>query len=521
MNFLKMENLSVEQKIGMVLCARRFQEEDLKFILELVKNHALGSFQPNASQPEVIKRILEVADYPILVVNDAENGFPTSKLPKIPLIALSAARKPEYLRAFAKAIVNDAKKAHFNGTWGPVIDILESGSDEALHRMFSDQPQVVAHLAEEIAKIFNQNHYFSCGKHYPGSSGIPFDTHMREGVSEFTEEYILERNMVPYLHLMKKGLLPTVMVGHTVFKKIDPQYPASLSKKVIDMIRNLGFDGVLFTDSFAMMGILQRFGEENIYGMALAAGNDMILPNYRISVKESYELLFKNFKDGAFAEERLNEAVRRVLALQEFVGTKPKNPTTFTKEDEVLLRDVAKDCVTAVTDEGAGVALTGESRQKLFIVMTENGFEPAMEIPEIVTDKWYYPDRIANRIKENFPDAQIEFIPEFSSAGDHERVLNKATKFKETVVVTYCSSTCYQGTNCLTRRAEAWINSLQYSGKIAALVHFGNPFAIQTINHIRRKIFGYMIPESQEFAIDVLAGKMEAKGVFPFDIQFP
>lgn len=520
MTFLKIEDLSVEQKIGMVLCARRFEENDMEFILELVKNHSLGSVQGHATRPEIFKRILDAADYPIIIVNDTEQGFPTTKLPKIPLNSLSAARKPEYVRAFAKGIVNDAKKAGFNGTWGPVIDILECDAPGQVHRTFSDDPKVISELSEEIARIFNQNHYFSCGKHYPGSSGLPIDTHMREGYSEFTKEDVINNNLLPYLHLMKKGLLPTIMVGHTVFKNIDPVYPASLSKKVIDIIRDFGFDGVMFNDSFAMMGILQRFGEENIYGMAVAAGNDIIVPNYRTSVEDCYNMLMKNYKDGAFTEERLNEAVRRVLALQEFVGTEPENPMEFTKEDEELLNNVARDCITAVTDDGVTASLGDTDKERLFVVITENGFDHEAENFEISLDEWYFPKRIEKRIKENFKNAAIEFIPEFSSWKDHERVLNTATKFDEVVVVSFCSTYCYLGTDSLTKRSEAWINALQYSGKISAIVHFGNPYALKTINHIPRRIFGYMIPESQEYAIDVLAGKTEAKGVLPFDVKF-
>ena len=91
MEFLKLEDLTVEQKIGMVLCARRYHEDDIEFILELVKNRALGSFQAPTWGPELIKKIKDAADYPILVVNDTESGYPTSSLPKVPLVSLAAA----------------------------------------------------------------------------------------------------------------------------------------------------------------------------------------------------------------------------------------------------------------------------------------------------------------------------------------------------------------------------------------------------------------------------------------------
>ena len=517
---LKIEEMTLEQKIGMVLCVRRFQEEDLEFIFELLKKRAIGCIQFREHQDELNKKILDAADYPILVIGDAERGFPVSDLPKIPMASLAACNSPEACRALAKGIVRDAKAAGCNGVWGPVIDVLEGDEPLGVGRKFSDDPQKVGRFAAEIAGVYKQNHFLACGKHYPGTSGFGMDGHMSDEFCDFSKEYIVEHNLAPYKYLMEEGLLPTIMVGFTVCNNIDPEFPAALSKKVIDIIREMGFDGIAYTDSFAMMSVLQRFGEENIYGMAMAAGIDIILPNYRTSVRECYDLLMKNYKDGMFTEERLNEAVRRILAAQEFVSQKPENPTVFTEEDRVLLESVARNCITAITDEGVTAALTNENKEKLFVVLTQNGYVPDVEIPEITTEKWYDPERIQKRIRENFPESTIELIPEFSNWIDHEKVLNKATKFKEVVVITFCSSFCYQGTDGLTRRTEAWINSLQNAGKISAIVHFGNPFALKTVAHIPRRIFGFELCDAQTYAIDVLAGKMEAKGKLPFDIQF-
>ncbi len=524
MKFLKLEEMTIEQKIGMVLCARRFREDDVEFVLELVKKRALGSFQAPFWTPEITKKIKDAADYPIIIVNDTETGYPTSKLPKVPLVSLAAAGKKEYYRAYAKGVVRDALADGCNGTWGPVIDILHNDGPCKVHRCLSDSGDKVAEIAEEIARVYNQNHYFSCGKHYPGGAKSPTgegrDSHMTGSKIRITEEELVKNNFKPYIHLWEKGLLPSIMVGHGTYADIDPKYPASLSKKVIGIIRDMGYDGVFFTDSFAMLAILQEFGEENIYGMAIAAGNDIVLPNYLTSVKDCYEMLMQNYKDGVFTEERLNEAVRRVLALQEFVGTEPEDPTEFTKEDEQLLNDLAKDCITAVCDEGVSAALDNNDKKRLFIVLTENGFDTNAASEEITVDRWYYPSVVAAKVKENFPEAEIEFLKEFPSAGDNDRVLRAATKAEEVVFVTFCTTSPYLGTDGLTRRAESVINALTMSGKLQAVVHFGNPYALKHIDHVSRKIFGYIIPDSQKHAIDVLAGKCEAKGTLPFNIEF-
>ena len=310
------------------------------------------------------------------------------------------------------------------------------------------------------------------------------------------------------------------MTTHCVFPNIDPDRPASLSKKVIDIIRNKGFDGVAFTDSLAMMGILQKYGEENVLGMAVAAGNDIVLPNYRTSTKKCYELLLQNYRDGAFSEERLNEAVRRVLALQKFVAENEDKRVILTDRDLECINNAARDCITAITDDGVSASLGDVNKRRLFVVLTEQGFQENSSTMEITERQWYFPREVADKIRENFPTSEVMYLHEFSSAGENDRLLTAATKFDEVVFVTFCVTAPYLGTDGLTRRTESVINALTLSGKVSAVLHFGNPYAMKPIYHVPRRIFGYTAHASQAHAIDVLAGKIPARGTLPFDIDF-
>lgn len=523
MKNLKLEDLSVEQKLGMVMCARSFSytdETDVEFILNMIRNHGLGCVQVPYKKPELVKKILEAADYPIIMVLDMEMGYPASELPPIPMMTLAACDNPEYYRSFARAVVADAKAAGCNGTWGPVVDILSGQNPIMVYRKFSDDPERVAAAAIEISQVFANNHFMSCGKHYPGGSGIGMDSHMTTSDSPSTEEELLTEKLIPYKRLMEKGLLPAIMPTHRVHTAVDPEYPASLSKKVIDLIRNIGFDGVSFTDSFAMMAILQKYGEDKVLGMAIAAGNDIVLPNYRKSTKESFQFLMQNYRDGLFTEERLNEAVGRVLALQAYLGEEPENPDLFTSKDLENYYNIAKDCITAVLDTGLDAALDLNNKDRLFVVLTELDRGDSEIVREMITRRWYHPDEIIKKISQEFPEAEIVTLSEFSTSKENEQVLLAAARHKEVVFVTFCNGQPYLGTDGLTRRTEAVINSLVLSGKLSTVLHFGNPFALQTLFHIPRKLFGYMMPQSQSYAIEVLAGKIPAKGTLPYNVTF-
>lgn len=520
---LVLNELSDEQKVGMLLCARSLQKpENLEYTLKHIKNHSVGCVQVPISDktPEIIKAIKEAADYPLLIINDMEQGYPRSNLPSIPAMTLAACNRPEYYRAFAKAIVATSKAEGFNGTWGPIVDILSEDGPCRVSRLFGDTPEKVLMANREITGVFKEYGFMSTGKHYPGREDSPYDTHMTEGSCDATKEELLNFDLVPYTELMKGGLLPSIMTGHKVFDKIDPDYPASASKKVIDIIREQGFDGVAFTDSLAMMGILQKYGEENIMGICVAAGNDIILPNYRTSVEKSFEYLLQNYRDGAFDKKRLDEAAQRVLTLQASLGEKADMIPTLTKEDEELLTFAARDCITAITDGGINASLGDTEKKRLFVIVTPMGFKDDGLSDEVTMGNWYFPKKIAAKIMSEFPQSEIVFVPEYAKQFDNEKVLLAATSHDEVIFVTFCHTAPYLGTDCMTRRTEALINALNTSGKVKALVHFGNPFAIQPINHIPRILLGYSSPASQEYAIEVLAGKLEAKGHLPFDIKF-
>ncbi len=517
---LNIENMTIEQKLSLLLCVRRFQEDDMEFIMKMVKKRAISCIQANPRKPEQWKPILEAADYPILVLNDMEQGFPPSTLPQIPVISLAACGKKEYYESFAKGVIRDAKAEGFNGNWGPVLDLHRIAGPFNVGRNFSDDPKVVAECVAIISEIYKQNHFLSTGKHFPGGQDCPFDTHMTEGFTHLSKEELMEVDIYPYIELHQKGLLPCIMTNHQVYTSLDTEYPASLSKKCIDIIREHGFDGVCFTDSLAMMGILQKYGEKNAYGLAIYAGNDIILPNFYTSAEECYEMLCEAYNEGMFTEERVNEAVRRILAAMDFVSQTPENPTVFTEKDEENLKAVAKDCITAVLDDGISASLGGKNEDKLFVITTNSAAGDIIEQEIMEKPGWYSPVLIGKTIQKEFPGAGIIYSPEFPTYTENQAILVEATKYKEVIFCTYCQSQCYLGTDSLTRRVEAVINCLVHSGKTDTVVHFGNPFALNNLMHIKRKIFGFQIKESQKYCIEALAGKFEPQGKLPFKADF-
>ena len=512
---LRLEQMTPEQKLGRVLCCRRLREQDdIDFTLELIKNSACGAVTmifDEDKRPGLVKLFRDAADYPLIMVNDMELGYPASKLPKIPLSTLAAANNPEYVKMFAAALAKEAKAAGFNGCWGPNIDSPFENRPCTFSRVAGDSQEAVLEVTRDIFKTFHSYRFHATAKHFPNDKGMPFDTHMVAPRSMLTKEELLEKCLMPYLKLMEEGLLPAIMVGHQICEKVDPGVPASLSKKVIDIIREAGFDGVVYSDSLAMMSIMQTYGEKQAYAMSLMAGSDILLTNYRTPTRKVYEMMLESYREGAITDERLDEAVRRVMVLEQYCAEEPTDPVPVPDNVGQILSMAARDCIAADCDEGVSVSIDPDGK-RLFIVEVPQDFSEAEVSEEVAVVAAYNANNTIRAIREHFPNSDIELIPEFPTPVDNQRVLTAASKHKEVVFVSYCVTAPYMGTDCLTRRIEAVINALALPGKLAALVHFGNTLAVENLYPIPRKIFGYCSPASQGPAIEVLAGKYPAKG---------
>ena len=163
---LKLEQMTLEQKLGFVMCARPLRPDaDVDFVLEMIRKRAVGCVQIPTANADLVKKVRDAADYPILIINDAEQGFPASLRVKTQHMTLAACKDEKTVRAFAKCLVHDAQTAGFNAAWGPVVDVLSCDGPCKVHRTFSDDADVVSRYAQIIFEVMQEHHFLGTGKH--------------------------------------------------------------------------------------------------------------------------------------------------------------------------------------------------------------------------------------------------------------------------------------------------------------------------------------------------------------------
>ncbi len=522
MKELNLNELSIEQKIGQLLVVRGYlDEQDKAEIYEMIKEKKVGGVQvPCGSESaEEIKRIKELADYPILICSDMESGFPIGKC-KIPsIMALATLNDEEIAYQFGCATAIEAKKEGYNTVWAPNVDMVMGNARCRVTRTFGSDPHYVAKMTAAILRGYTDNGMFATMKHFPGGRDITVDTHMEEGLSWLTEEDILKTDILPYLAGMKEGTLSGVMTKHVVYPNIDPEYPASLSKKLISILRNAGYDGLIKTDSFAMMGILNKYSEDKVYGIAINAGIDMILPNYRVPFRQSYEYLLNCYKEGMFTEERVNEAVERVIRAQR-VTMKPASYDEVPEYIKAAIKKVNEEGICVIKDDDVPFVLEA-GKKRLFVMLTENLYDnSSFEVREWAEASDGNDEKIkkqVEKIKAEFPDDKVLTINVYPHRKQIENVCFESTKVDEVVFITFNEGGAYAGTEDLSDKIINLMIAIK--DKLSTIIHFGNPYAAAATPHFKRVILNFG-PVNLDPALSVLTGKKEITGKLPIDIKF-
>ena len=199
---------------------------------------------------------------------------------------------------------------YMNVNLAPVADISYNSSDYMYHRTLGKLPKITAdYIAKDVEGYVNDN-FTCCAKHFPGY-GNNTNTHLWIAIDDRDYDIFVKEDFLPFQASIKNKI-PMILVSHNIVKCKDPDYPASISKEWVGILRNeLKFSGLIITDDLSMNAITLFSHNESSSVLAVKAGNDLIITNnYRNHSKEVVEAV----KSGNITENVIDTAVRRIIA---------------------------------------------------------------------------------------------------------------------------------------------------------------------------------------------------------------
>ncbi len=262
----------------------------------------------------------------LLIGTDEEGGGISTLAGKLKLeekqpyaAEVGAGGDPEQAYASAVIIGSYLSLYGFNLDFAPVADVrTQVKNAEIRSRSYGEDPQMVAGMVERFVDGLHDCRIIPVLKHFPGHGAVSGNTHDGLGISRKTVEEWRETDFIPFMAGIRADA-EIVMLSHQSAVNVDPDAPASLSPKIVSMLREeLGFEGVIITDALRMDAIHEQYGSGEACVKALEAGADMLLLPYNFT--NAYNGVMKALKEGRLTEDRIDESLRRILLLKEKYG---------------------------------------------------------------------------------------------------------------------------------------------------------------------------------------------------------
>ena len=452
--------MTLDEKIGQLFfnMGSSRSEEYLKMTVD--KYH-IGGIRYNPGPADEIyeqNRILqENSKIPLIIACNTENGGNGACVDGTPIgcqTKIGATGDAKLAYDLGRMSNREAAAIGCNLSFAPVSDIFLNWENPVIGlRTYGNDADQVAAMAKAYMEGAHANPGFACAaKHFPGD-GLDFrDQHVANSVNSYScDEWDATFGKV-YKTLIDGGL-EAIMAGHIMQPAYtrffnpdiadDDIMPATLSPELITgLLRGkLGFNGMVLTDASHMVGLTCRMKRRDLMPAAIAAGVDMFL--FFNDMDEDFQAMKLGYLDGRITEERLTDALRRILALKAHIGLHRKARTEIMPPREQVhqiigcaehrekQRQIARQAITLVKYKDAEVLpMIPERYKKIMIVyvkgleapglgavMGGGGTNPAQRLQEKLTARGFevflYESPIAKMLKQiqagEKPDLNLYF----------------------------------------------------------------------------------------------------------------
>ncbi|WP_226663776.1 glycoside hydrolase family 3 protein [Microbulbifer aggregans] len=336
------QHMSLAEKVGQ-LFVLGYAGKDTEYAKTLVRDLHVGGFyltHDNAETPQEAFQLtsvlnfeaqLRACDAPLLLAVDQEGAWGvlvehTTTGPGN--LALGSADNPDLTEQMHQVLAREIHTLGFNCILGPCSDINSNPDNPIIGvRSFGEETgKVAAHVGAAVTGLHSGG-VVSSAKHFPGHGDTGEDSHRLLPTVEKSWDELRTTDLVPFQAAIDAGV-DLVMTGHILYPKIDPDNPATLSKKILrDILRKkMGFDGLIITDSMNMWAMRKNYAPDAAAVRALAAGADLIMlseehyENQRGGYKETQRAtihgVIRAVERGELAEKVIDAALTRVLSIK-------------------------------------------------------------------------------------------------------------------------------------------------------------------------------------------------------------
>ena len=276
-------------------------------------------------------------------------------------MAVGATGEPALAQRLGELMGAQLRALGVNVDFAPVADVNSNPDNPVIgDRSYSADAQTAARFVGAVTQGLQASGVLACLKHFPGHGDTYEDSHSTLPRVTYDRSRLDSVELVPFEAGIAAGAAMT-MVGHILYPALGAETtPASLTPEVIEGVlrTELGFDGLVVTDSLSMGAIAGSWSEEEACVMAVNAGADLLCINDTAdALRRAYETVLCAVQEGRIAQARLDEAVLRILnAKYEYGilgGSRPVSVLPDADAYDALLKTIAEKSLTVTEGEAA------------------------------------------------------------------------------------------------------------------------------------------------------------------------
>jgi beta-N-acetylhexosaminidase len=334
---LIIQHMTLDEKLGQMLIVQFTGPSYSLDLSTMISQYDVGAVLLSAANDNIVGReqlkgliqqMQQNSEVPLAIATDQEGGT-VDRLASLdgprPAAATIGASN-DTSKAFVEGLqdANDLSSYGINLNLAPVVDVTNVYNSQLYTRTYGNNATIVTKMAEAYLQGLQQSgKVMGTLKHFPGLGDVVGDPHNDVPYLTRSRKDLEAIDWAPYRTLIQQGDVYSIMVTHEMVPAIDSSVPSSLSSKLVTGILRdeLGFQGVIMTDSLSMEGIAAYYNEAEAGVLAIEAGDDLLMgPTDAHDVAAMIEGMKQAVNAGEISTARIDESVKRILMLKYQMG---------------------------------------------------------------------------------------------------------------------------------------------------------------------------------------------------------
>jgi beta-N-acetylhexosaminidase len=524
--FEKLERLARERKVGGFHVFG-----GLEPVPAVLLHPAYGMSEERSTKADAVglalllDRLQEAAPVPLVFSADFEGGAGyivdgATRLPRA--MAIGATRDPDLAERAGRLGAEEGRALGVHVDFYPVVDVNNNPRNPIINvRSFGEDPALVSQMATAYIRGIHEGGMLATAKHFPGHGDTSTDTHLEMAVIDHPRTRLDAVELPPFEAAIAAGV-DAIMSSHIRLPALDPTpgLPATLSRPILTGLlrKELGFGGLVFTDSMSMHAISRRFPPDRAAAMAVAAGADVVLdpPDPEAALRGILEAV----ESGEIPRDQLDRSVERILTAKARLGLSKSRRVDVSAVPSLiggraragLAREIAARAVTLVKDERGQVPLRLPASARVLLLSVidyESGWREGA------------PGRVLlPELKRRFPDTTAVEVSDRTTAGEMDLLKALARRSDAVVAALQMRVAAYSGRMDLQPAQQALLEDIAADAdRPFVAVAFGNPYVASIAPKLPALLLTYDFGDATEAAaVAALAGDAPIGGTLPISI---